>query len=846
MPENRVTAFTRRRLRDSWTAAEQPAAASEENEQHEKTIEGRLLRDLDAWRAGKVSDFEFVPLLGQLIRWHQVEDAADEGESADCGPIEVYLPAGKEALDWDRFGLEAVPLGRYTVELKCALHRMGGVGEDLREAIRRACRQELQTSPIPVLGDLWLNLTSHGNVGEKATVPTYKSDGQRRLIRALDSLKPGQVLMGCLPTGEGKSLAIHRLVLEPGERLVVVIVPTVTLAQDQEIEAHTVLASRGLPDCLAYLGARSEAEKNGICERIRDGQQRLVFANPEALSGRLFGAITEAAREGTLGALVIDEAHTLDSDTWDFRRDFGLVPSRFRWLLGEVLSSSAPPKIALLSATLTQATIESLERFFCDHARTDDEREEERTRFVKAGSLRLRPEPAYVRTSFNGSDGERTRRDFLLKVVPLLPRPLYIYSTRVADVEEVSDALGEHGLRRVGMVHGGVKTEEREHLIRKIRSQDLDVVSANTAFGLGLNVPNVRTVVHACVPESLDRFAQEVGRGGRDGRSTLSLMLDTPGDHQLAESLGRRKILGGEAGGRRWRDMWVAKTSGAGGRHWLPVDADERHNDTSENWSKTAIVMMEACGLLRTHWGGARPDGADHDDICVEVLDGTVDEKSWGAKTDPLRNALKEADRCAHDLMARYLNGETPLQEALIRAFTLLDRDGEECCPPPIRPGFADRTSVHIGLEKSSGQVGSEPSQLLVVSGEPGAFLAEHVALFVAARYLDWCIQDPLDGAQLELAVRGVRVGDASRIRLLDASEFDGVRPPIGDKRRWLGLWGDGPIDSGDLEDLSQRFGPGVLICGASTEVRHPNRSLEDEFGRQMCRPETFLPQLNR
>ena len=106
----------------------------------------------------------------------------------------------------------------------------------------------------------------------------------------------------------------------------------------------------------------------------------------------------------------------------------------------------------------------------------------------------------------------------MLEALRHVPRPAILYVTRVVDAKAWRDRLEAEGFEHAELVHGETGANERDRILRGWRDGDIDLVVATSAFGLGIDYRHVRAVVHACIPESLDRFYQEVGRGGRDGR----------------------------------------------------------------------------------------------------------------------------------------------------------------------------------------------------------------------------------------------------------------------------------------------------------------------------------------
>ena len=111
------------------------------------------------------------------------------------------------------------------------------------------------------------------------------------------------------------------------------------------------------------------------------------------------------------------------------------------------------------------------------------------------------------------------------------------------------------GIKRSGCVHGDTPSDIRSDVVDQWRSGELDSVVATSAFGLGMDKSDVRAVIHACVPESVDRFYQEVGRGGRDGNACVSVLVHTEKDIQTARKISSTKVITIEEGLLRWKDM---------------------------------------------------------------------------------------------------------------------------------------------------------------------------------------------------------------------------------------------------------------------------------------------------
>src|SRR5687767_15876163 len=100
-----------------------------------------------------------------------------------------------------------------------------------------------------------------------------------------------------------------------------------------------------------------------------------------------------------------------------------------------------------------------------------------------------------------------------------------------------------------------------------------DLIIGTSAYGLGVDQPDVRTIIHACLPETLDRYYQEVGRSGRDGRASIALVCWTGSDRRMARSLANPRLIGEEKGLKRWEAMFRRAESAGDGRYRVSVAA---------------------------------------------------------------------------------------------------------------------------------------------------------------------------------------------------------------------------------------------------------------------------------
>ncbi len=513
------------------------------------------------------------------------------------------------------------------------------------DAYAVAERRRIAPGPDMPAGDPFLDSLGHAH---------YQSVGQRAAVRAALTTPAGATLAVSLATGEGKSL-IFQLIAKigfagsghsPDEGLTLVVTPTVALAIDHENSA----LEKGFEAPMTYRSGDAE-NNDALVARIREDAQQLCFASPEAVCGPLRAVLTQAATRGRLRALVVDEAHLIDSWGTGFRTEFQTLSGvRRQWV--DESPASAAPRTILLSATLTANALAMLETLFSGPGE-----------FKTLSALRLRGEPDYWTVSC-GSEAERQSR--VLEAIRHAPRPAILYVTRVDDANAWSQSLKQSGFPHVETVHGETPNAERERVLRHWRGGEVDLVVATSAFGLGIDYRHVRSVIHACIPESLDRFYQEVGRGGRDGRSCLALTCFTAGDLRVAEKISQTLVISIERGRQRWGSMFDRrKPAGAPDTYILPLEVAPSHEpedidmrgERNTDWNARVLTLMARSGVIQLLGAPPWEEGRSGAYETVKIID--LDhrlESTWQRLIQPVRQVLASASRRNLALMQQFLN----------------------------------------------------------------------------------------------------------------------------------------------------------------------------------------------
>jgi ATP-dependent DNA helicase RecQ len=438
----------------------------------------------------------------------------------------------------------------------------------------------------------------------------YLSAGQRQAARSVALAPPGSTTIVCLPTGHGKTevALAPALLAGRGRSVAVVVVPTVVLALDMERRLRETMARLGRPAATsfyAYSSSLPETVKAAMRSDIRSGRQHIVFTSPEGLVTGLNHALAEAAEAGYLRYLVIDEAHLVEQWGNEFRPEFQSMAAQRRHWLAAAPAGREVITVAM-SATLTASQVETLQSAFGTPANA----------IVWASALRH--EPSYYHTMF-ADDVTRNRE--VQEAVALMPRPLALYTTRIEDARSWVARLEDAGLRRVGLITGDSDQDQRTAVVHGWRGESdsqvtkFDVVVGTSAFGLGVDMPDVRTVIHACIPETVDRYYQEVGRGGRDGNPSLAYLMTTPTDANMAEGMSRVVVLSVDRAWERWQRMFhAARRQGSG---HLVLDLNVRPTRIDEEsggnrrWNIRTLNLLASAGLIEVHMTAMDDQGSE-------------------------------------------------------------------------------------------------------------------------------------------------------------------------------------------------------------------------------------------
>ena len=307
------------------------------------------------------------------------------------------------------------------------------------------------------------------------------------------------------------------------------------------------------------------------------------------MCGSLLNSLYVAVERGFLSYLVVDEAHLIAQWGDAFRPAFQQLSGVRRGLLKSCCGEQF--RTLLLSATFSQQVIDTLKVLFGPSKRLQ-----------MVSAVHLRPEPRYLSYPCSGSKEKQERLSELIRFVP---RPFIFYTTKREDAKSWFRRLQGAGFRRIACVHGETPNETREHIIRNWVGNKLDGIVATSAFGVGMDKSDVRTVIHATLPETLDRFYQEVGRGGRDGGASISIAIFDTRDIEIARRMSAPTLIGDERGYERWNTLYKEAELDPTDPSVRLVDLSKRpggltqESDYNRDWNMRTLILLARAKLIQ-------------------------------------------------------------------------------------------------------------------------------------------------------------------------------------------------------------------------------------------------------
>ncbi len=469
--------------------------------------------------------------------------------------------------------------------------------EELRTALeallpqlspRPARRQEearlaAPAAPPPNLGDIPVEPAERTRLEQAA----------RRLF-GFEALRPGQAeIMACmlrgehvlavLPTGAGKSLCyqLPAFLDEEGTAagLTVVISPLIALMLDQ---------MKGLPPVLRERTAAINSLMDGdearrALERIAAGECRLLYVAPERLRQRAF---LHAVRQAGVARLVVDEAHCISAWGHDFRPDYLFVAQAHR-------DMGSPPVLAM-TATAPPRVAQDIE-------------------------LQLFGPPAEGRPAMRRITGDTFRANLglcafkaadqdeklnrLLALCKALEGSGIVYARTRSQCEEIAGLLVQAG-ESAEHYHAGI--DNRPEVQARFMKGETRIIVATIAFGMGVDKPDIRFILHYGLPDSVEAYYQEAGRAGRDGLPATCALLYSNQDRTLLTRRVNRDMISRDALADLYALVRRMARAREGGLLSIPADDLARETESDDTRVRVALSVLEQAGLLRRRYDAPR------------------------------------------------------------------------------------------------------------------------------------------------------------------------------------------------------------------------------------------------
>jgi ATP-dependent DNA helicase RecQ len=391
-------------------------------------------------------------------------------------------------------------------------------------------------------------------------------DFQKGQWEPIKAVLEGHDALVVMPTGSGKSL-IYQLPALMMKGLTLVVSPLIALMKDQQDK----LTACGV-DAMAMHSHLSDTEARQLEQRVLDGEGEILYLTPERFKDRDF---FERLLSRRVGLFVVDEAHCVSQWGHDFRPDY--------LMLGSIVKRLGRPPILALTATAT------------DEVRRDIARQLGMEDFVVTITGFARPNLRFeVRRTVNQREKDATLRSLLRNSGGVG----IVYVATVREAERLYEEL--RGEVPVGLYHGKMAAADRKDMQNRFMADRFKAIIATNAFGLGIDKPDIRFVIHYHFPGSVESYYQEAGRSGRDGDSAICTVL-----YRVEDSRVQSYFLGG-----KYPDVEEAARV-ALTLEQVPLGEQAQLDDLADKSgvprrkARIVLVLLKRHGLVREYRGGS-------------------------------------------------------------------------------------------------------------------------------------------------------------------------------------------------------------------------------------------------
>ncbi|MFT9098167.1 RecQ family ATP-dependent DNA helicase [Liquorilactobacillus sp.] len=332
------------------------------------------------------------------------------------------------------------------------------------------------------------------------------SEFKKGQLEIIKNLLANHSTLGILPTGMGKSLC-YQLSGKILKKTVLIISPLLSLMNDQVEQLKYI----GEKKVTALTSELSYSERNFILHNL--ASYSFIYLSPEMLKNDKVAAQLVTI---DIGLLVVDEAHCISQWGPDFRPDY-LQIKHFRKLLHNPLTLA-------LTATATNKVAQDIQTSLFDSSETPR-------------TIRYSVDRPNIFLVVHESPTVTEKNKYLIELISQLTGPGLIYFSSKKQADRISEMIGMKTNLRAAPYHADLSVMSRYTIQHQFMENQLDIVCATSAFGMGINKQDVRYVIHYHFPSDLESYVQEIGRAGRDGKKSIAILLYSKTDIGLQQQL---------------------------------------------------------------------------------------------------------------------------------------------------------------------------------------------------------------------------------------------------------------------------------------------------------------------
>jgi ATP-dependent DNA helicase RecQ len=435
---------------------------------------------------------------------------------------------------------------------------------------------------------------------------------------ALRDLLEGNDTLAVMPTGSGKSMIYQAAgSVLPGPTII--ISPLIALQRDQVAS----IEEQGIGNAAVVNSMMKAAEVQKAFEELKEGKLDFLFLAPEQFGNE---ETLRRLKQAKPSLFVVDEAHCISEWGHDFRPDY--------LRLGTVIEELGHPRVLALTATASLPVREEiLERLHMHDAR-----------IVVQGFDRPN-----IWLGVEMFEYEDEKKKALLERVVEAEKPGIVYTATHKHAEEVAEALCKKGVK-AAFYHAGMKAKERKQASEAFMDDVVEVIVATSAFGMGIDKPNVRFVFHYDISDSVDLYYQQIGRVGRDGEPAKAILFYFPKD------LGLQRFL---ASSGRINTEQVERVVKEIHEHEDPVEPEELHEelDLSETKVGQVLTNLEELDVIDALPNGdvvATEQPVDVDEVAEEAVQMHETHRQFEQSRIEMMRGYVEVLDCRREYLLNY------------------------------------------------------------------------------------------------------------------------------------------------------------------------------------------------